>query len=79
MPDSDWIVEGYQDAQGHRPVDEFINDLSAKERARIIRTIELLKTYGIDLQMPYARHLEGKLWELRISFSRIEYRASFIV
>ncbi|MEW5766381.1 MAG: type II toxin-antitoxin system RelE/ParE family toxin [bacterium] len=32
---------------------------------------------GIDLQMPYARHLEGKLWELRISFGRIEYRVLY--
>jgi len=77
MPGSDWIVEGYQDAQGHRPVDEFIDALPAKERARIIRTIELLKTYGADLRMPYARHLKGKLWELRISFGRLDYRVLY--
>lgn len=74
MPDPEWIIEGYQDPQGRRPVEEFIDALPAKERARIIRTIELLKTYGTDLGMPYARHLKGKLWELRISSGRSDYR-----
>jgi len=73
MAAPEWIIEDYQDAQGRRPVDEFIDALPAKERVRTIRTIELFGTYGTDLGMPYARHLKGKLWELPISSGRLGY------
>jgi phage-related protein len=77
MPAGEWTIEGYQDARGRRPVDEFLKSLPPGDRARIVRTVELLKSYGPELGMPYARHLAGKLWELRISAGRLDYRVLY--
>jgi phage-related protein len=77
MPTNRWKVEGYQDARGRCPVNEFLDALPAGDRARVVRTIELLKTYGVELGMPYSRHLTGKLWELRISSGRLDYRVLY--
>jgi phage-related protein len=77
MPANEWVIEAYQDARGRRPVNEFLDALPARDRARIVRTIELLKTYGTELGMPYTRHLTGKLWELRVSSARLTYRVLY--
>lgn len=77
MPTNKWVIESYQDARGRRPVKEFFDALPARDRARVIRAVELLKTYGTELGMPYARHLTGKLWELRISSGGLAYRVLY--
>jgi phage-related protein len=77
MPTDEWKIVGYQDARGRRPVNEFLDALPAGDRARVVRTIELLKTYGVELGMPYSRHLTGKLWELRVSSGRLDYRVLY--
>ena len=77
MPTNEWVIVGYQDARGRRPVNEFLDALPPRDRARVVRTIELLKTYGTELGMPYARHLTGKLWELRVSSGRRAYRVLY--
>ena len=56
----------YQTSAGHRPVEEFFDELSAADAARVTRELELLETLGIQLGMPHARPIEGtELWELR--------------
>ena len=36
-------------------------------RARLIRLLEAVENVGLDaLRAPHVRHLEGKLWELRV-------------
>ena len=54
-----WNIEYYQPGTGKYPVEEFINSLDTKSRARIARTLDLLEEFGISLEMPYARHLES--------------------
>lgn len=71
---SKWKVEFYEDARGRRPVTDFLDDLDAKDRARIARTVMLLETYGVQLGMPYARHVRGKIFELRAAAGRRDYR-----
>ncbi len=44
-----------------------IADLSADMRARLGQVIDLIETKGFDeLPRGFARHLEDKLWELRV-------------
>jgi phage-related protein len=52
-PTEEWEIVGYQDARGHRPVNEFLHALPVGDRVRVVRTIQLLKTYGVELGMPY--------------------------
>jgi phage-related protein len=72
-----WNIEYYESTSGKRPVEEFIDTLDAKSRARIARTFDLLEEFGINLGMPYARHLEKQLWELRIRHGRNRYRVIY--
>ena len=41
--------------------------MPADIRARFVRIVELLQTFGPQqVGMPHVRHLEGKLWEMRM-------------
>ena len=59
-----WVIEFYQDARGHRPVEAWLDELDAKDRARVRRTSNLLAAHGTQLGMPYSRHVRGKIEEL---------------
>ena len=74
---AEWAIETFEDAQGRRPVSEWIRGLDAKDRARIRRALDLLQAYGAQLRMPYARHLRGKLFELRVASGRRAYRVLY--
>lgn len=51
-------------------VETFLESLTAKEIAKVIRTIELLEQFGSDLGMPHSRHMSGGLLELRVRGTR---------
>lgn len=74
-----WNIEYYQSGTGKVPVEEFIDSLDAKSRTRIARTLDLLEEFGISLGMPYARHLEKQLWELRTRHGRNRYRIIYFL
>ena len=47
-------------------VDAEIENLPVKLRARLLRLLETIENLGLEaLPAPYAKHLDGKLWELR--------------
>ena len=57
----DWTVETVA------AVDAEIEDLPVALRARLVRLLEAVENVGMDaLRAPHVRHLEGKLWELRV-------------
>ena len=74
-----WFIEYYQSESSRYPVEDFIDSLDTKSRARVARTLDLLEEFGIDLGMPYARHLEKQLWELRVRHSRNRYRIIYFL
>jgi phage-related protein len=74
-----WKIEYYESVSGKRPVEEFIDSLDVRSQARIARTLDLLEEFGINLGMPYARHLEKQLWELRVRHSRSRYRVIYFL
>lgn len=48
-------------------VDAEIEALPAKLRARLIRLLETVENVGLEaLREPHVKHLDGKLWELRV-------------
>ena len=69
-----WLVESYQDARGRVPVNLALLSLAVNDQARVLRVIELLVDYGPTLKMPHARHLQGKLSELRMDGRPNSYR-----
>jgi phage-related protein len=70
-----WSVLFYKNHQGKCPPLEFIEKLPVMEQAKIRNTIRLLQEFGPCLEMPHARHIQGKLWELRPGGIRLFYFA----
>ncbi len=50
---------------GRCPVAEFIDALDNKMKAKVFGRVELLEKYGSQLNMPYSRHLDDGIFELR--------------
>ena len=74
-----WEIEYYDTAKGKCPVEEFIDSLDAKSKAKVARTIDLLEQFGIHLGMPYAKHIEEELWELRTRVGTNRYRIIYFL
>ncbi len=62
----DFEVAFYQKDDGSCPAIDFILGLDVKMRAKVMRSIELLKHNGSDLREPYSKKLSDDLFELRI-------------
>ena len=57
----DWTVETVP------AVDAEIAALPVALRARLLRLLETVENVGLEtLRAPHVRHLDGKLWELRV-------------
>ena len=58
-----------QKDDGTEPAKEFLDGLDNKMRAKMIRTVELLRDYGYELREPYSKHLNDGIFELRAKVS----------
>ena len=68
-----WRIHFYEDRRGKSPVLDFINSLSPKDKAKVNNLLRLLEEFGTNLDMPHARRIEGRLWELRPGDNRLFY------
>lgn len=59
-------VTFYDLSDGSFPAYEFIEEQSPKMNQKIYRTIDLLEAVGPQLRMPYSRHLDDGIFELRV-------------
>ena len=55
-------------------MEEYLNQLEEKHRAKIAARLQLLAHEGPNLRRPYADTVEGPLRELRIGLGRLEHR-----
>jgi phage-related protein len=69
-----WTVETLNAA-----VDEEIASLPKDLRARLVRVTTLIETVGLD-KLPHetVKHLEGKLWEIRVKAASGISRAIYV-
>lgn len=58
-------IKFYKLPSGKCPVEDFLDSLDYKMRAKILRLVLLLKENGNDLREPYSKYLEDGLFELR--------------
>ncbi len=57
----EWTVETVP------PADAEIEALPVRLRARLVRLLETVENVGLEaLREPHVKHLDGKLWELRV-------------
>ncbi|HTK03372.1 MAG TPA: type II toxin-antitoxin system RelE/ParE family toxin [Alphaproteobacteria bacterium] len=61
-----WNVYFFQTLRGEKIVKEFIKNLQEKTIGKISQHIDLLKTHGPFLGMPYSKKLTKEISELRI-------------
>jgi len=69
-----WYVTYYIEADGTKPVEEYIRELSVNERAKTLAFVDKLEEKGPDLHRPYADLLEDGIHELRIKLTGTQVR-----
>jgi len=77
MPDQPppWRIVFYKDNRGRSPITDYLNALPVAEQAAAAEAFRLLREFGVSLGMPHAKHVSGKLWELRPGANRFFYVA----
>ena len=66
MENNSYEVIFYETPSGHVPVDDFLDSLQIKVRAKVEKWIEKLELHGPNLPRPYADVVRGKIRELRV-------------
>ena len=72
-----WRVLYYSKKDGSMPVMEYIDNLSLRERAKVMALVELLEEKGPNLPRPYADLLEDGIHELRIKLTGTQVRVLY--
>ena len=72
----------YTDKNGKSPINDYISELVNKSDKdsrinanKILDYIEYLAEHGVKAREPYAKHIDGDIWELRPISNRILYAA----
>lgn len=52
---------------------EYIQGLAKPESARLFEALDQIERYGFDAVRVQFRHIEGKLWEVKIGAHRVLY------
>jgi phage-related protein len=64
-----WVVEFYETESGATPVEDFLNALDIKMRAKALHELEILEEFGRALREPYAKYIHDGIFELRIQLA----------
>lgn len=74
---SEWELFFYATSRGRRPVQEYLDGLSATEAASVVADLDLLAEFDLRLGLPRARPVRGNLWELRV-VGRVQRRVLYV-
>ena len=59
------MKKAYEKEDGESPVEDFINALDVKMRAKMYGLLSILQEKGYSLREPYSKHLDDGIFELR--------------
>jgi len=77
---TEYKVKFYKDVKtGRSPVLEYIEGLSDREKAKVLKYIEFLRINKGYLDEPYSKHIKGKIRELRVDFARNRHRILYFI
>ena len=62
---NEFTVIAYEKENGEAPVEDFLNSLDVKMRAKMFGMIVILQEKGNQLREPYSKHLVDGIFELR--------------
>lgn len=64
-----YTVHFYKNTRtGKMPVKEYIDSLSGKQKAKVLKYVEFLRLHQGYLDEPHSKHIIGKIRELRVDF-----------
>jgi len=64
---SRYRVYYYVSPSGDNPVSQFLDSLSERQQAKILRLFQYMKLYGLSSILPHTKKLTGTpIWEIRI-------------
>src|SRR3972149_591788 len=69
-----WTVDFYEEQDGSAPVEEFLESLPGKHKAKAVAIVKLLEEKGMKLPFPYSSQARGRLRELRTQFAKDRIR-----
>ncbi len=62
-----YTVYYYISPSGDNPVSTFLDSITQKQQAKILRILQYIKEYGLSAVLPHTKKLTGTpLWEIRI-------------
>jgi phage-related protein len=64
----------YTTERGDSPLDDFLDGLDKKSRAKVAAYLSILEEQGPNLKRPYADIVRGKIRELRIHYGSNQFR-----
>ncbi len=67
----------YENSKGEKPVEEFINSLDIKIKAKLLARIGFLEEHWHELRRPLIDIVEDDLWELRVQFAKNKIRVIY--
>lgn len=73
----EYRVTFFKDSKNRSFVLDYIDSLSAKEKAKVLKYIEFLRDHKGVLDEPYSKHIKGKIRELRVDFSSKRHRVFY--
>jgi len=73
----EYKVKFFQDNKGGIPIIEYLEKITKKEKAKILKYIDFLKDNKGYLDEPYSKHIKGKIRELRVDFSKNRHRVFY--
>lgn len=69
-----WVVETLDDT-----VDREVESLPEDMRARLTRIAQLIEAHGLEfVGLPHVRHIEGRIWEMRLKGRTAIARALYV-
>lgn len=74
MYNSKYKIKFHETKKGECPVQEFLDSLTDRERAKAAKLMVILSEEGPNLKRPYGAFLRDGIHELRIQFSKSDYR-----
>jgi phage-related protein len=68
-----WTVEYYHSTRGDELARDEMRAFGAETYAKMLTVVSLLEDYGLSIPSRYVKHIEDKVWELRIDRYRVLY------
>ncbi|MGD1101399.1 MAG: type II toxin-antitoxin system RelE/ParE family toxin [Terriglobia bacterium] len=72
-----WQIEFFEEQDGGRPVQAWLDGLPEAVRGKVLARIDLLAQHGPTLDHPYTSQIEGKLREVRVRLGKTRYRVLY--